>query len=229
MRLFGRTSAVLVGLAIAAGAASLATAQSTVSVRPYTSDDTLLRIGPFAFEGGKTLDLTVGIGSAAFHHPKDPPNVIWTLGDRGPNIACSDMKETTGVELNCREIKSSRVYPTPSYSPSIYRVMLLDDGTFRITDVITLKDRDGHPLSGMPLPLKTATTETPLDGTGKPLQQSLRGIDAEALVRLSDGTFWIGEENAPSIAHFAPNGRMIERHVPAGTEGEFAGAPYVTK
>ena len=60
------------------------------------------------------------------------------------------MKEIAGVELTCREVKNGRVYPTPSYAPSIYRVMLLDDGTFRVTDVITLKDRDGRPLNGMP-------------------------------------------------------------------------------
>src|ERR1700754_4405403 len=163
MGLFARTSAALLGIAMMASMASHAPAQSNVSVRTYKSDDTLLRIGPFAFEGGKTLDLSVGIGSAAFHHPKDPPNVIWTLGDRGPNIACSEMKETTGVELNCRDTKNSRVYPTPSYTPSIYRVMLLDDGTFQVTDVIKLKDRDGRPLNGMPNPTKTVSTENPLD------------------------------------------------------------------
>ena len=138
------------------------------------------------------------------------------------------MKEMTGVELTCREVKNGRIYPTPSYTPSIYRVMLLDDGTFRVTDVITLKDRDGRPLNGMPNPLRTATTETPLDGAGKRLQQDVRGIDAEGLVVLSDGSFWVGEENAPSFAHFGADGRMITRHVPAGTEGDFAGAPYET-
>jgi hypothetical protein len=199
-----------------------------VTIRTYLSDDTLLRIGPYTAEGGKTLNLTVGIGSSAFRRPTDPPNMIWTLGDRGPNIACSDMKEMTGVELTCREVKNGRIYPTPSYTPSIYRVILLDNGTFRVTDVITLKDRDGRPLNGMPNPLRTATTETPLDGAGKPLQQDVRGIDAEGLVVLSDGTFWIGEENAPSFAHFSADGRMIARHVPAGTEGDFAGAPYET-
>jgi hypothetical protein len=212
-------------------AATVLTAPATagdVTIRTYLSDDTLLRIGPYAVEGGKTLNLTVGIGSSAFRRPNDPPNVMWTLGDRGPNIACSDMKEMTGVELTCREVKNGRIYPTPSYTPSIYRVMLLDDGTFRVTDVITLKDRDGRPLNGMPNPLRTATTETPLDGAGKPLQQDARGIDAEGLVVLSDGSFWIGEENAPSLAHFGADGRMILRHVPAGTEGDFAGAPYDT-
>jgi len=214
---------LLAAIALAAPAAA-----SDVTIRTYLSDDTLLRIGPYTAERGRTLNLTVGIGSSAFRRPDDPPNMMWTLGDRGPNIACSDMKETTGVELTCREVKNGRIYPTPSYTPSIYRVMLLDDGTFRVTDVITLKDRDGRPLNGMPNPLRTATTEIPLDGTGKPLQQDVRGIDAEGLLVLSDGSFWIGEENAPSLAHFGADGRMIVRHVPTGTESDFAGAPYET-
>ncbi len=224
MRRTIRTAFLLAGLAMAAPATA-----EDITIRNHLSDDTLLRIGPFAFAGGKTLNLTVGIGSSAFRRPNDPANVLWTLGDRGPNIECKDMKEIAGTELGCKEIKNSRVYPTPSYTPSIYRVMVLDDGSFRVTDVITLKDRDGYPLSGMPLPLHTASTETPLDGQGKELKQSLRGIDAEALVRLADGTFWVGEENAPSLAHFSADGKMIERHVPAGTEGDFADAPYPTR
>jgi len=136
-----------------------------ISVRVHRSDDTLLRIGPYSFAGGKTLNLTVGIGSSAFRSPNDPSNVLWTLGDRGPNIECKDMKAIAGVELTCGEVKHGRVYPTPSYAPSIYRVLLPDDGSFRVTDVITLKDRDGRPLNGLPNPLRTASTETPLDGT----------------------------------------------------------------
>ena len=143
--------------------------------------------------------------------------MIWTVGDRGPNIACSEMKEIAGIDFApCKGVQNGRVYPTPSYAPSIYRVMLLDNGTFRVTDVITLKDRDGNPLSGMLNPLKTAATENAMDGTGKPLPRELNGFDAEGIVRLADGTFWIGDENGPSIAHFSADGRMIARHVPAG-------------
>ncbi len=204
-------------------------AAADIQARFLYSDDTLLRTGPYAFEGGKTLNLTVGIGSAAFRHPNDPPNVIWTLGDRGANIACSEMKEIAGVELAaCKGVRNGRVYPTPSYSPSIYRVMVTENG-FRVTDVITLKDRDGRPMSGLLNPLKTAATDTGLDGTGKPLPYDLNGIDAEAIVRLADGTFWIGEENGPSLSHFRADGRMIVRHVPKGTEAEFAGAKYDVK
>jgi hypothetical protein len=91
---------------------------------------------------------------------------------------------------------------------------------------VTLKDRDGVPLNGMPNPLRTATTETPLDGNGKVLKQDLRGIDAEGLVRLADGSFWVGEENGPSLAHFSADGRMMARYVPQGMEADYAGAPY---
>src|SRR5215204_1770946 len=92
--------------------------------------------------------------------------------------------------------------------------LVMEDGTLRVTDVITLKDRDGRPLSGLLNPLKTAATETGLDGHGKLLPYDLSGIDGEALVRLSDQTFWVGEENAPSLAHFGADGRMITRYVP---------------
>jgi hypothetical protein len=200
-----------------------------IEARYLTSDDTLLRMGRHVFPGGKTLDLTVGIGSAAFRHPADPGNVLWTLGDRGPNIACDEVPAVAGVELaGCKQVRGGRVYPAPSYAPSIYRVIVSDTG-FRVTDVITLKDRDGHPLNGLPNPLRTATSESPLDGSGRPLAQDVHGIDAEGLVRLGDGSFWIGEENGPSLAHVAADGRLIVRHVPRGTEGEYAGARYTVQ
>jgi hypothetical protein len=222
----GGLAALILGTVTVAAAI----AQQKIETKIYTSDDTLLRIGPFTFEGGKTLNLTVGIGSGAWRGPKDPANVIWSVGDRGPNIACSEFKEIVGMEFApCKGVQNGRVYPTPSYAPSIYRSMLLDNGTFRVTDVITLKDRDGMPLSGMLNPLKTAATENAMDGAGKPLPRSLNGFDAEGIVRLADGTFWIGDENGPSMAHFSAEGRMIVRHVPQGTEGEFAGANYDIK
>lgn len=212
--------AALLGLSTAAVA-------SDISVRELRSDDTLLNLGNHRFDNGRTLNLSVGIGSGAFHHPDDPPNVIWTVGDRGPNVTCGDFKSIAKMELPaCRETRNGRVYLTPSYSPSLYRVLLTDTGTFRITDVITLKDRDGIPLSGLPNPLRSATTETPLDGHGRPLGQDVHGIDAEGVIRLTDGTFWIADENAPSIVHVSIDGRIITRHVPQGTEADYAGARY---
>ena len=202
-------------------------AAAAIAVQYYASDDTLLRMGSYTFEGGKTLTLTVGIGSGAFRHASDPPHVLWTIGDRGPNIACDEMPAIAGVALDaCRQVRNGRVYPTPSYAPSIYRVLLLPTGTFRVTDVITLKDRAGRPLSGLLNPLQTAATETALDSHGQPRAPEVNGIDAEALVRLADGSFWIADENGPSLVQVTADGRLSVRHVPRGTEREFAGAQY---
>ena len=49
------------------------------------------------------------------------------------------------------------------------------------------------------------------------------------IVRLADGTFWIADENGPSLMHFSADGRMILRHVPRGTEDDYAGARYDVK
>lgn len=214
-------------LLLAALLAAAATAAAAQDIKVYTSDDPLLEMRSFRLPGGKTLPLTVGIGSAAFRHPSDPPNVIWTLSDRGPNIACSDAKEF-GLNRDqfCKAARGGRIYPVPAYAPSIYRVMLLEDGSFRVTDVITLKDSAGRPVLGLTNPLKTASTETPLDGQGRVLPQHPANVDAEALVRLADGSFWIGEENAPSILQVAADGRILRRFVPIGTDTEFAGAGY---
>jgi len=218
-----RFAGAVVGIA-ALAAATVDAAE--IDARFLTSEDTLLTMAPFAFEGGKTLDLSVGIGSGAFHHPSDPANVMWTVGDRGPNMACNEVTPIAGVALAaCDQVKNGRVYLTPSYAPSIYRVLVLAD-TFRVTDVVTLKDRDGRPLNGMPNPLRTATTETPLDGRGNPLQQDVHGVDVEGVVRLADGTFWISDENGPSLMHVAADGKVMVRHVPRGTEGDYAGARY---
>ena len=69
----------------AAGAALISsTAAAQITIREHLSDDTLLTLGTYVFEGGKTLNLTVGIGSGAFRGPNDPPNMIWTLGSGVP-------------------------------------------------------------------------------------------------------------------------------------------------
>jgi hypothetical protein len=215
-----------IALAILPAFTALAAA-SDISLRDYRSDDTLLNMGRFRFDNGRSINLSVGIGSGAFRHPDDPQNVIWTIGDRGPNLTCGDLKTIANTDIPaCRETKNARIYLAPSYAPSIYRVMLLDDGKFRVTDVITLKDSDGRPLNGMPNPLNTASTEIPFDGHGKRLQQDVHGIDAEAVIRLTDGTFWVADENGPSIAHIGRDGRVNTRHVPQGTEKEYEGARY---
>ena len=215
-------------LAISAlfGAALPACAQT---IQTYTSNDPALALKQVSFEGGKTLDLSVGIGSGAFRRADEPDNLFWTISDRGPNFTCGDADSVIGIkgEQFCGEhAKKGRIYATPDYSPTIYRIQVLDDGTFKVVEQIPLKDGKGQPIDGLLNPLTVASTEVPLDSKGQVLPQNPSAVDAEGIVRLADGSFWIGEENGPSILHVGSDGRIQHRIVPAGTEKDYAGAGY---
>lgn len=206
-----------------------ASAQAQPSITTYTSQDPMLNFGKFAFPGGKTVDLRIGIGSAAFHRPGDPPNMIYTVSDRGANFTCDDEgKAITGLtpEQMCAATTGGRIYLHPNYAPSIFTVELMADRSFRVIDVIALKDRDGRPLTGIVNPLTVATTDIPFDGAGKRIAQDPSGVDLEGIVRLRDGTYWLSDENAPGLIHVAADGRVIKRLVPAGTEKDFKDARY---
>jgi len=217
---------LLTGAALTA----LATTATAQTIELYGSSDPKLALGSVAHQGGKTLDLSHGIGSGAFRRKGAPDGIFVTVGDRGGNFTCGDAEDVIGVkgEAFCGEVKQGRIYPLPGYSPSIYRIRVAD-GAFEVLDIITLKDASGVPVSGLPNTLTVASTENPLDAKGGRLARSAGAVDAEGIVELSDGTFWIGEENATSIFHVAADGRIQERLVPAGTEKDFEGAGYPVK
>jgi len=216
----------VVAAGFAALTATAAFAADSIAVYDH-ADDPMLKLKTVAYPGGKTLHLTVGIGSAAFRRAGDPADIVYTMSDRGPNFTCGDAKAITGIDGKtlCKGVKG-RLYPVPGYIPTIYGVRLNADNTFAVFEAIALKDKDGNPIDGLLNPLTVAETETPLDGFGTVLPYSANAIDAEGLVRLADGSWWIGEENGPSIVHVAPDGRIQERIVPAGSEKDFAASNY---
>lgn len=215
-------SSALVGLSVAAASAQ------TIEILD-TTDPQLVQ-GQVAFAGGKTLNLTVGIGSGAFRAPGEPADMVWTVGDRGANFTCGDLKDTVGLEGEAfcgANAKKGRIYPMPDYTPSIYRVQFdLAAKSFKVVETIPLKTTDGKLVSGLLNPLTVATTEIPLDAKGQVLPHDPSAVDLEGVVRLKDGTFWLGDENSPSILHVAANGTILKRLVPAGTEGDYAKAGY---
>lgn len=171
-----------------------------------------------ARQDGSLLSLSVGIGSGAFHHPNDPQDIIYSVTDRGANIDAADAKDLLGLDMDG---KTGKVFPTPNFAPTIYKLSV-KDGSYQVLEKIQLKDRAGHPVSGLSNP----DTEPAWDINGTPLAFDPEGIDAEGIVKLSDGTFWLGEEYAPSILHVAADGRILERWVPQGVAASLSGADY---
>ncbi|MCW8998534.1 MAG: esterase-like activity of phytase family protein, partial [Kangiellaceae bacterium] len=191
-------------------------------------------------EGGRTgneLDLSIGFGSGAYHHPNDPVNTFYTISDRGPNIKCGDAEELLGLADFCKqngETSDGKIFPTTNFSPSIYQWQLVENTIGQrkaeLTQVITLKDSEGNPISGISNPLtfadSTSNTENAFAADGSLLDFDPEGLDPEAIVKLSDGTFWIAEEYGVSILHIAADGRILDRVVPAGVESQLAEAQY---
>jgi hypothetical protein len=184
--------------------------------------------------GAKVLKLDVGIGSAAFRDPRGPENTFYTVSDRGPNFTCGDAEDLLGVKAEdicpgADGVKAGegRLYPVPDYIVSIFQVKLDPAAkTFTVDKVIPLTTPKGRGISGLTNPLKVAKTDKSRDGAGKLLMQDPNSIDAEGLVRLADGRFFIAEENATGIVEVSPAGVIVRRFVPAGTEQDFAETEY---
>lgn len=178
----------------------------------------------FKPRGGRNLAYSLGIGSGAFRHPQDPPNILWTVGDRGPNMTCGEAGNLLSKDIGelCRKHRNGRVYPMPGYVPSIYKVELdLVANQFRVIETIPVKTRSGKPISGLLNPQTKATKDTGLDMSGNVLPDNADNLDLEGLVRLSDGSFWIGEEMGPSIAQLSSDGRILRRFVPEDQVGDY--------
>jgi hypothetical protein len=189
----------------------------------------LIPMGTVTFPNGKTLDLSVGYGSGAFHRPGEPETTFYGITDRGPNIDCAgDTDELLGLgkDAICGGNEAAKVFPIADFDPTIYEFAVGADGTVSIAKEIPLKGADGKKLNGLSNPLVTTTTEGAYGPDGKEIAESPDGFDSESLVKLSDGTFWIGEEYGASIAHVAADGTILKRLVPAGLEGDYKGASY---
>ncbi|MGO1079643.1 esterase-like activity of phytase family protein [Inquilinus sp. CA228] len=208
--------------------AILPAAQAAETITSYTSSDPKLALGSISVPGGKTRELNVGIGSGAGRRAGDPPMTFWTISDRGANFTCGDVKDVFGVDGKtiCGDLKGARIYPQPDYSPTIYRITLQDGGTYTVDTVLPLRDGDGKPVNGLLNPLTHASTEQPIDLSGKTLEQNPDAVDAESVVPMADGSFWVSEENGPSLLHVAADGKILRRLVPQGTEDDFKGAHY---
>jgi hypothetical protein len=215
------------GLIVSFAVMLFATSAMAQQAKVYETKSAINNLSTVMVDGGTARVLTIGLGSGAYRRPGDPANMFYAVSDRGPNFVCGDVPEVLGVpeDVVCQGRKV-RIYATPDYSPSIYTIFLNDDGSFDIKDVIAFKDQNGVPLTGLTNKLTVAKTEKPVDATGKELAQSASSIDAEGIIRLSDGSYWIGEENGPSILHVAADGTVMERIVPAGSEKDFEGAAY---
>lgn len=193
-----------------------ALATTAPKVIPFTDP-----LDTISMTGGKEIKFDVGIGSGACRLASDPEGIIYTITDRGPNIKTTAAEKLLGKSFAG---KKGKIFPTANFAPTIYKLKV-ENGQTTVLEKIQIKTSGGLPVSGISNP----NTEEAWDVNGNALAYDPAGLDAEGIVKLSDGTFWIGEEYGPSILRIASDGRVIERWVPKGVGKTLVGAGYPIK
>jgi len=210
---------------------------------PFMNDiiDVSIPVEQVTFPNNTTKAFDVGIGSGAFHYPQDGANMFYTITDRGPNIACDDSQDIIGTADFCKDAQGnvdndSKIFPVPAFTPSIYGFQLGDNpGEYTLMQTLKLKNTAGEPITGITNNLTmldasgnntTSNTERSYAADGSLLNFDNGGLDTEALVKLNNGTFWLGEEYAPSLVHVAADGTIMTRVVPQGVESQLTDAGY---
>jgi hypothetical protein len=145
------------------------------------------------------------IGSGLFGVGK---SAYWTITDRGPNGEPSD---------------DVRSYPVPTFDPALVKVRMRGD-RLKVLEALPLKTKSGDPVSGLPPFVRPgdprpATTDGSMSGD----LLNPNGVDTEGVVATATG-FWVVDEYGPSILSVSPEGRVVTRYVPAGTEDQYSGA-----
>ena len=131
---------------------------------------------------------------------------VAAITDRGPNGTA----DSTGV--------NRRTLLAPGFVPSIvsFDINLASrNATVRPAAVISLAGVSGRPANGRPNGVGRDEPMLGADGRS-PVTASPDGIDPEGLVPCGDG-YWACEEYRPSLLRIGADGRISERHVPAGT------------
>lgn len=199
--LIGATAAALLPASSASAAEAV-----TVGGLSYVNHG-LVGVGRIPGETRDRFGETFGSGSglavdlATWRRTADDyRGTFYMLPDRGYNIGGTfDYR----ARLNRLEI----VFNPPG-DPSLLPVEARQQSIVAtLVDTIPLTDHAGAPLTGLdPTDVRPAADGFP------PLPQAANGlvsIDAEALVRLADGSFFIGDEYGPYIYRFSATGRML--------------------
>lgn len=138
-------------------------------------------------------------------------NEFYTITDRGPNADASAHPLASGNTV---------FFPQPSYSPSIVR-MLKTPTEWVFVSAMPIRQPNGEPVSGIPLPLNAGGTGEVAWSTlnGNVIEPDAWGIDAEGIAFGNDGYFWVCDEYGASIWKIDPeSGEVVKRYTPFPAE-----------
>jgi hypothetical protein len=160
--------------------------------------------------------LSASFGSGLARRPGDPPDIVWGVGDRGPNLKVKVALKRYGLEhlRALQEAEGAKLMPRPDIGPTLAELRVLEDRV-ELVRTIRLTNEDGTLVSGIPTPGgEHAKCEPALSLEGEALQPDPQGADTEGIAALADGSFFIGDEYGPSLLKVSADGRVDTRWSP---------------
>lgn len=188
-----------------------------------------ISFGVIPLANGHRMRVTLGLGSGLSQRSGDPKGTVWSIADRGPNLKIKTAIKRYGLEhlRPLAKMDGAKIMPRPDIGPAICQLELQGNGV-RFVRRIPLRGASGRAISGLP-PSRATDVETAFDIKGAALSIDPSGVDTEAIVALSDGSFWVGDEYGPSLLQVGPEGQVLQRWVPKGLEKALKGADYAVK
>lgn len=174
------------------------------------------------------LEMVAGFGSGLARRAGDPPDTLWAVGDRGPNLKPDVAFDLYGLRLAGphQAIDGAKIMPRPDIGPALAELRLTGDRV-ELVRTLPIRGASGRAISGLPgFGSIHAISEPALDLAGNLLPPDPSGADTEGIVALADGGFIVGDEYGPSLLRLDAAAHVLERWVPAGREGDFVGADY---
>lgn len=205
--LVGVLPLLFIALALCASQA-MAADSVTVGGRTYVNKG-LVAVGRLPADLRDKFGETFGSGSGLAADPKSwsraadgDHGTLYLLPDRGYNI-------TGTIDFRARLYRLTLVLHPPADPGTLPADARQHTLALKLADTMLLRDADGRPLTGLdPLvdgarPAAAGFPAMPAAPTGA------ISLDAEAVVLMEDGTFFVGDEYGPYIYHFSAAGRML--------------------
>ncbi len=184
---------------------------SAAQIYPVTVNPALYTKFDGSAEGYFADGLKTGFGSAITFKGYDAEGNPQFYGatDRGPSL---DVPEDAALQ---KDYDAAKIFPAPDFTPSI-GVITIKNGEAAVEESITLKNTDGTPLTGLPLPAGDlgATGETALDVNLQEITPDADGFDPEGIAVDAEGNFWLADEYGPFIAKFSADGTLLQKYAP---------------
>jgi hypothetical protein len=175
----------------------------------------------------RTMRFRSGFGSGLSRREGDPAEIVWAVGDRGPNIKVKTAVKLYGLDRleALASEEGAKIMPRLDLGPALAELRV-EGGRVELVRNLRIADSGGRPVSGLPIPGGPHTRHEPaFDLEGRKLPPDPSGLDTEGIATLADGGFWVSDEFGPSLLRLGPDGRVLRRLIPQGAELEGAAYP----